>query len=91
MTFSDRPFFADNQTINLKPFLKTTETPSQPTFVIRDGVAGGGALVLLIAGLLVWFKPSRKRKATPRGKILDATELRGAADYSNKELKSDLI
>ncbi|KAJ6926314.1 hypothetical protein NC651_010671 [Populus alba x Populus x berolinensis] len=34
MTFSDRPFFADNQTINLKPFLKTTETPSQPTFVI---------------------------------------------------------
>lgn len=34
MRFSDRPFFADNQTINLKPFLKTTETPSQPTFVI---------------------------------------------------------
>ncbi|KAJ7000265.1 basic transcription factor 3-like [Populus alba x Populus x berolinensis] len=33
-----------------------------------DGVAGGVALVLLIAGLLVWFKLSRKRKATPRGK-----------------------
>ncbi|KAL3596725.1 hypothetical protein D5086_008362 [Populus alba] len=31
-----------------------------------DGVAGGVALVLLIAGLLVWFKLSRKRKATPR-------------------------
>ncbi|KAJ6935960.1 hypothetical protein NC652_010866 [Populus alba x Populus x berolinensis] len=34
MRFSDRPFFADNQTINLKPFLKTTGAPSQPTFVI---------------------------------------------------------
>lgn len=35
-----------------------------------DDVAGGVALVLLIAGLLVWFKLSRKRKATPRGKVI---------------------
>lgn len=33
-------------------------------------MAGGVALVLLIAGLLVWFKLSRKRKATPRGKVM---------------------
>ncbi|KAB5516815.1 hypothetical protein DKX38_027463 [Salix brachista] len=96
MRYSDKPFFADNQTINLLPFLKTSEISSLPTQkssssskkgVIIGGAAGGAALVLLIVGLFVWFKLSKKRKAAPRGNILDATELRGATIYSYKDLK----
>ncbi|KAH8511496.1 hypothetical protein H0E87_008892 [Populus deltoides] len=51
-----------------------------------DGVAGGVALVLLIAGLFVWFKLSRKRKATPRGKRMVAYE-----DGTNLELVDESL
>ncbi|KAG6742187.1 hypothetical protein POTOM_055477 [Populus tomentosa] len=97
MRYSDKPFFADNQTINLLPFLKTSEISSLPTpkssssskkGAIIGGAAGGAALVLLIVGLFVWFKLSKKRKADPRGNLLDATELRGATIYNYKDLKS---
>ncbi|KAL9344085.1 hypothetical protein Peur_064516 [Populus x canadensis] len=88
MRYSDKPFFADNQTINLLPFLKTKSSSSSKKGAIIRGAAGGAALVLLIVGLFVWFKLSKKRKAAPRGNILDATELRGATIYSFKDLKS---
>ncbi|KAJ6735260.1 PROMASTIGOTE SURFACE ANTIGEN PROTEIN PSA [Salix purpurea] len=88
MRYSDKPFFADNQTINLLPFLKTESSSSSKKGAIIGGAAGGAALVLIIVGLFVWFKLSKKRKAAPRGNILDATELRGATVYSYKDLKS---
>ncbi|KAF9664176.1 hypothetical protein SADUNF_Sadunf17G0129000 [Salix dunnii] len=88
MRYSDKPFFADNQTINLLPFLKTKSSSSSKKRAIIGGAAGGAALVLLLVGLFVWFKLSKKRKAAPRGNILDATELRGATIYSYKDLKS---
>lgn len=88
MRYSDKPFFADNQTIDLLPFLKTKSSSSSKKGAIIGGAAGGAALVLLIVGLFVWFKLSKKRKAAPRGNILDATELRGATIYSYKDLKS---
>nr|TKS15556.1 hypothetical protein D5086_0000032510 [Populus alba] len=88
MRYSVKPFFADNQTINLLPFLKTKSSSSSKKGTIIGGSAGGAALVLLIVGLFVWFKLSKKRKADPRGNILDATELRGATIYNYKDLKS---
>ncbi|KAJ6861645.1 hypothetical protein NC651_037652 [Populus alba x Populus x berolinensis] len=87
MRYSVKPFFADNQTINLLPFLKTKSSSSSKKGAIIGGAAGGAALVLLIVGLFVWFKLSKKQKADPGGNILDATELRGATIYSYKDLK----
>ncbi|KAJ6867569.1 hypothetical protein NC652_038699 [Populus alba x Populus x berolinensis] len=69
MRYSVKPFFADNQTINLLPFLKTKSSSSSKKGTIIGGSAGGAALVLLIVGLFVWFKLSKKRKADPRGKV----------------------
>ncbi|KAJ6290840.1 hypothetical protein OIU78_026568 [Salix suchowensis] len=77
----------DNQTINLLPFLKPESSPSSKIGAIIGGAAGGAALVLLVVGLFVWFKLSKKRKAARRGNIFDATELRGATNYSYKDLK----
>ncbi|KAJ4844691.1 hypothetical protein Tsubulata_020666 [Turnera subulata] len=86
MRYSDNPFFADNQTMNLKPFL---ETGSSSKKALIGGLAGGAGLVLLLLVVFfVWFKSSRKRKAAPRGDILDATELRGPTTYHYKDLKS---
>ncbi|KDP23802.1 hypothetical protein JCGZ_00134 [Jatropha curcas] len=85
MRYSNKPFFADNQTINLDPFLKTGSS-SKKTALIA-GVAGGVGLILLIIGLFVWFKLSR-RKAASRANILGATELRGPINYNYKDLKS---
>ncbi|XP_037493985.1 cysteine-rich receptor-like protein kinase 42 [Jatropha curcas] len=61
MRYSNKPFFADNQTINLEPFLKTGSS-SKKTALIA-GVAGGVGLILLIIGLFAWFKLSRRKAA----------------------------
>uniref|UniRef100_A0A6N2NJW7 Protein kinase domain-containing protein n=1 Tax=Salix viminalis TaxID=40686 RepID=A0A6N2NJW7_SALVM len=83
MRYSGKHLFADNQTINLLPFLKTESSPSSKI----GAIIGGAALVLLIVGFFVWFKLSKKRRAARRGNIFDATELRGATNYSYKDLK----
>nr|AMM43046.1 LRR-RLK [Vernicia montana] len=85
MRYSDRPFFADNQTIDLEPFLKTGSSSTKTALIA--GVAGGVGLILLLVGLFAWFKLSR-RKSASRGNILGATELRGPVNYSYKDLKS---
>ncbi|EEF36201.1 serine-threonine protein kinase, plant-type, putative [Ricinus communis] len=85
MRYSDRPFFADNQTINLEPFLKTGSSSAKAPII--GGVAGGVGFILLLTVLFIWFKLSRRKKA-PRGNILGATELRGPVNYSYKDLKS---
>ncbi|XP_058007215.1 cysteine-rich receptor-like protein kinase 43 isoform X1 [Hevea brasiliensis] len=85
MRYSDTPFFADNQTINLEPFLKTGSSGKKTALI--GGVAGGGGFLLFVVVLIVWFKHSRRKKAS-RGDILGATELRGPTNFSYKDLKS---
>ncbi|WCJ25096.1 Cysteine-rich receptor-like protein kinase 2 [Euphorbia peplus] len=86
MRYSDSPFFADNQTINLQPFLKTGSSATKTALIA--GVAGGvGLLLLLIILLLVWFNVSRRKKSY-RGDILGATELQGPMKYRYSDLKS---
>ncbi|XP_050227850.1 cysteine-rich receptor-like protein kinase 44 [Mercurialis annua] len=85
MRYSATPFFADNQTLNLGPFLKTESSSSKAPLI--GGVAGGVGLIVLLIVLVVWFKVLRKKNA-PRGDILGATELRGPVNYSYNDLKS---
>ncbi|KAJ7960004.1 Cysteine-rich receptor-like protein kinase [Quillaja saponaria] len=86
LRYSVTPFFADNQTINITPFLK--EGDSNMKAAIIGGVVGGVGLILLLVAIFVWFRLSRGPKRVPRGNILGATELRGPVSYSYKDLKS---
>ncbi|KAJ6299285.1 hypothetical protein OIU76_020288 [Salix suchowensis] len=86
--YSDTPFFADNQTTDLKPFLRNG-SKSQNKVLIAGLVGGIGLLLLVTVIQFLWFKSHTKPKAVPReGDILGATELRGPVNYSFKDLKS---
>ncbi|KAJ7964381.1 Cysteine-rich receptor-like protein kinase [Quillaja saponaria] len=84
--YSATPFFADNQTINITPFLKKGGSSKKSGII--GGVVGGVGLILVLVALFVWCRLSRGPKRAPRGDILGATELRGPVAYSYKDLKS---
>ncbi|KAL3845085.1 hypothetical protein ACJIZ3_002488 [Penstemon smallii] len=92
LRYSDVPFFADNQTIDITPFLggggivKVWNSSSRNAII--GGVVGGAGLVLILLALYLWYHFSRKPKAARRGSILGATELQGPNIYSYKDLKS---
>uniref|UniRef100_A0A368UHH2 Cysteine-rich receptor-like protein kinase 2 n=1 Tax=Glycine max TaxID=3847 RepID=A0A368UHH2_SOYBN len=81
MRYSMTPLFADNQTIDIRPYLK--EGGSSKKWAIIGGVVGGVVLLLLLFALQ-W---SRKTKKVHRGDILGATELKGPVNYKFKDLK----
>ncbi|GFZ09575.1 cysteine-rich RLK (RECEPTOR-like protein kinase) 34 [Actinidia rufa] len=85
LRYSDTPFFSDNQTTNISPFLGGGS--SKKNKAIIGGVVGGGGGLLLIVGLILWYKLSRKAKKAPRGNILGASELQGPVTFSYKDLK----
>ncbi|KAL0294140.1 UNVERIFIED_CONTAM: Cysteine-rich receptor-like protein kinase, partial [Sesamum calycinum] len=87
LRYSDTPFFADNQTLDITPFLRGGGDSSKKKAII-GGVVGGGGLVLILLAVFLWYKFSRKPKATVRGNILGATELQGPNIYSYKDLKA---
>ncbi|XP_034682922.1 cold-responsive protein kinase 1-like isoform X1 [Vitis riparia] len=86
LRYSNTPFFADNQTTNITPFLEKGGSSKKKAII--GGVAGGVGLLLLISVLFLWYQQSRKAKAAPRGDILGATELRGPVNYSYRDLKA---
>ncbi|MED6197788.1 hypothetical protein PIB30_059972 [Stylosanthes scabra] len=88
MRYSTSPFFADNQTIDITPYLK--QGGSSNKWDIIGGVVGGIALfVIILIALFFWYKRSNKKKQDiPRGDILGATELKGPINYSYNDLKS---
>ncbi|KAK1575040.1 hypothetical protein Q3G72_002065 [Acer saccharum] len=87
LRYSDTPFFADNQTTNLAPFLKIASSSKKKAII--GEVVGGTALVLVAIFFLIWFKFYRKRKTTAhKGNLLDATEFRGPVNYRYKDLIS---
>ncbi|KAH6796950.1 hypothetical protein C2S52_021504 [Perilla frutescens var. hirtella] len=87
LRYSDTPFFSDNQTTNITPFLGAGGNSSKNKAII-GGVVGGGALVLVLVALFLWIKFARKSKPAQRGNILGATELQGPNIYSYKDLKA---
>ncbi|KAH6799380.1 hypothetical protein C2S51_035864 [Perilla frutescens var. frutescens] len=64
LRYSDTPFFADNQTTNITPFLGAGGNSSKNKAIIGGVV--GGALVLVLVALFLWYKFARKSKPAPR-------------------------
>ncbi|KAJ4706821.1 Cysteine-rich receptor-like protein kinase [Melia azedarach] len=88
LRYSDSPFFPLNQTIDLSPFLKAGGNSRKKKAII-GGVVGAGGICLILFGLLVWFRISRKGKMIrSRGDISEVTELRGPVTYRLKDLIS---
>ncbi|KAG4975035.1 hypothetical protein JHK82_031920 [Glycine max] len=82
MRFSTTPFFADNQTINIRPYLK--EGGSSKKWAIIGGVVGGVVLLLVLFACRLFTK----QKRVPKADILGATELRGPVNYKYTDLKA---
>ncbi|KAL6285094.1 hypothetical protein ACE6H2_009484 [Prunus campanulata] len=87
LRYSSTSFFPDNQTTNIVSFLKTGGN-SRKKAIIIGVVVGGVGLLILIVGVFLYFKLSRKPEAARRGDILGATELQGPMNYKYKDLKS---
>ncbi|KAL6285099.1 hypothetical protein ACE6H2_009489 [Prunus campanulata] len=87
LRYSRTSFFPDNQTTNIASFLKTGGN-SRKKAIIIGVVVGGVGLLILIVGVFLYFKLSRKPEAARRGDILGATELQGPMNYKYKDLKS---
>ncbi|KAK7393167.1 hypothetical protein VNO78_21659 [Psophocarpus tetragonolobus] len=82
MRYSITPLFADNQTIDIAPYLK--QGGSSKKWAIIGGSVGG-VVLLLVLFVLQW---SRRTKKVNRGDILGATELKGPINYKYKDLKA---
>ncbi|XP_059451268.1 cysteine-rich receptor-like protein kinase 2 [Corylus avellana] len=86
LRYSETPFFADNQTTNILPFLGNGSSSNKKAII--GGVVGGVVGAVLILAVFVWFIILRRGKPIIRGDILGATELRGPVNYKYKDLKS---
>ncbi|KAI4299686.1 hypothetical protein L6164_033120 [Bauhinia variegata] len=86
MRYSQTPFFADNQTIDITSFLKQGGSSNKGAII--GGVVGGVALVLILLALFFWLRRSRRPRRVPRGDILGATELKGPVNYRYRDLKT---
>ncbi|CAJ1960709.1 unnamed protein product [Sphenostylis stenocarpa] len=87
MRYSESPFFADNQTIDISPFLKQGGSSSKK-WVIIGVVVGGAALVVILLLLFSWCRRPQSPKRVARGNILEATELKGPKKYKYSDLKA---
>ncbi|KAA8547678.1 hypothetical protein F0562_004107 [Nyssa sinensis] len=86
MRYSDTPFFADNQTTNIAPYLRGDGSIWKK--VIIGGVVGGVGLLSIIVALLLWYRHLRNLKATQGGNASGTPELQGPMNYKYKDLKS---
>ncbi|CAL0308955.1 unnamed protein product [Lupinus luteus] len=84
--YSETPFFADNQVIDITPYLKQ-EHPTHKWHII-SGFVGGVGLVVILLVLFVCHRRSKNSKRNPTGDILRATELIGPINYKYKDLKA---
>ncbi|KAK7305611.1 hypothetical protein VNO77_43517 [Canavalia gladiata] len=88
MRYSETPFFADNHTIDITPFLKQGEGGSSKKWVIIGGVVGVAVLVVILFSLFLCHTRSPNPKRVTRSNILGATELKGATKYKYNDLKA---
>ncbi|BAT88159.1 hypothetical protein LR48_Vigan09g144200 [Vigna angularis] len=91
MRYSETPFFADNQTIDISPFLKQGGGGgggSSKKWIIIGGCVGGALLVVILISLFPWHKRSQSPKRVPTNNVLGASELKGATKFKYSELKA---
>ncbi|KAL8155624.1 cysteine-rich receptor-like protein kinase 2 [Apium graveolens] len=86
MRYTNTPFFASNQTINISRFLRSGGSSNKKAII--GGMVGGVGFLLLVLALLLRYRLSRKKKITTRGNVLGSTELQGPVTYNYKDLKS---
>lgn len=86
MRYSETPFFANNQTTNITPFLGGGGSSKKKAII--GGVVGGASLFLIILALFLWYHKSRKPGKHEKENILGATELQGPATFRYNDLKS---
>ncbi|KAK7387336.1 hypothetical protein VNO78_28061 [Psophocarpus tetragonolobus] len=86
MRYSETAFFADNQTIDITPFLNQGGSSNKGAII--GGVVGGVGFVVILIALFAFFRWHKKPKKVPRGDILGATELKGPVIYKYKDLKT---
>ncbi|KAM7464837.1 hypothetical protein LguiB_012399 [Lonicera macranthoides] len=87
LRYSNTSFFPANQTTNITPFLGGGRSSNKKKAII-GGLGGGGGFLLLILAFFLWYTLSKKPNDAIRGNTLGATELRGAHNYSYRDLKS---
>ncbi|XP_057743846.1 cysteine-rich receptor-like protein kinase 2 [Arachis stenosperma] len=81
MRYSHKPFFADNQIIDITPFLDKGD--SRKKLYIIFGVLGGVALIIM-----VFFGFFKKTMRVPKGEIPGATKLKAPINYKYNDLKA---
>ncbi|GKV42873.1 hypothetical protein SLEP1_g50235 [Rubroshorea leprosula] len=84
LRYSESPFFADNQTTDIAPFLKNEGSSKKDALI--GGLVGGIGFLLLVLAVFFWFRSSRRKQMEPRGDILEATELQGPVNYNYRDL-----
>ncbi|KAG5125182.1 hypothetical protein AAZX31_11G214700 [Glycine max] len=87
MRYSQTPFFADNQTTDISPFLNKGGSSSKK-WVIFGGGVGGVILAVILLSLFRWYRRSNSPKRVPRAYTLGATELKAATKYKYSDLKA---
>ncbi|XP_027931029.1 cysteine-rich receptor-like protein kinase 2 [Vigna unguiculata] len=87
MRYSETPFFADNQTVDITPFLKQGGGSNRKWFVI-GGCVGGALLLVILISLFPWIRRSQSPMRVPTSNVLGASELKGATKFKYSELKA---
>ncbi|XP_019172333.1 PREDICTED: cysteine-rich receptor-like protein kinase 2 [Ipomoea nil] len=82
LRYSDTPFFADNQTTDIAPFLGGGGESSGKKKAILAGVIGSVGIILVLGAFFLLYQQSGKPNAWRRGNIL------GSKNYIYKHLKA---
>ncbi|XP_019184281.1 PREDICTED: putative receptor-like protein kinase At4g00960, partial [Ipomoea nil] len=83
LRYSDTPFFADNQTTDIAPFLgRGSSSGKKKPIILAAGVVGSVGIILVLAALFILYRQSGKQNAWRKGNIL------GAKSYIYKDLKA---
>ncbi|XP_019172330.1 PREDICTED: cysteine-rich receptor-like protein kinase 3 [Ipomoea nil] len=83
LRYSDTPFFADNQTTDITPFLGRGSSSGKKKPILLAGVVGTVGIILVLAALFLLYRQSGKQNnAWRKGSIV------GAESYIYKDLKA---
>ncbi|XAR73579.1 Non-specific serine/threonine protein kinase [Bertholletia excelsa] len=88
LRYSNKAFFAANNTIDLRPFLRKVMSRKTKAIIVSATVGGSICILLTLSIVFLWYRRSRKARADRRANLLGATELRGPMLYSYRDLQS---